>query len=111
MNSSTNFATGTAQGAAVAHTYQVGAIVSTTTSDVTPGFILSSYPDNWYGILFKTSDSSYSYALCHASEFELAGEEVSLTERMKLKLASMILRKPVIGHDYMIMNIVRNSHE
>ncbi len=28
MHSSTNFATGTAQGAAVAHTYQVGAIYS-----------------------------------------------------------------------------------
>lgn len=26
MNASTNFATGTAQGAAVAHTYQVGAL-------------------------------------------------------------------------------------
>ncbi|MBE6224118.1 MAG: hypothetical protein E7122_02650 [Bacteroidales bacterium] len=40
MTDTTNFATGTAQGAAVAHTYQVGAIVSTTTSDVTPGFII-----------------------------------------------------------------------
>ena len=45
MSSTTNFATGTAQGAAVAHTYQVGAIVSTTTSDVTPGFIISTLPD------------------------------------------------------------------
>ena len=45
MTNTTNFATGTTQGAAVAHTYQVGAIVSTTTSDVTPGFIISTLPD------------------------------------------------------------------
>lgn len=103
MNSSTNFATGTAQGAAVAHTYQVGAIVSTTTSDVTPGFIISTLPDEWYGVLFL-KNNSYYYTLRHSSEFELAGEEVSLTDRMKLKIASMVIRKPLPNVDYIIFN-------
>lgn len=104
MSSTTNFATGTAQGAAVAHTYQVGAIVSTTNSDVTPGFILSSLPDNWYGVLLKTNTDSYSYTLLHASSIELATEAVSLKDRMKLKIASMVVRNPLPNVDYMIFN-------
>lgn len=103
MTDTTNFATGTAQGAAVAHTYQVGAIVSTTTSDVTPGFIISTLPDEWYGVLFL-KNNSYYYTLRHSSEFELAGEEVSLTDRMKLKIASMVIRKPLPNVDYIIFN-------
>lgn len=104
MSSTTNFATGTAQGAAVAHTYQVGAIVSTTTSDATPGFIISSLPDNWYGVLLKTNTDSYSYTLLHASSIELATEAVSIKDRMKLKIASMVVRNPLPNVDYMIFN-------
>lgn len=104
MSSTTNFATGTAQGAAVAHTYQVGAIVSTTTSDVTPGFIISTLPDDWYGVLLKTNTDSYSYTLLHASSLELATEAVSIKDRMKLKIASMVIRRPLPDVDYMIFN-------
>lgn len=104
MLTTTDFATGTAQGAAVAHTYQVGAIVSTTNSDATPGFIISTLPDDWYGVLLKTNTDSYSYTLLHASGLELATEAVSLKDRLKLKIASMIIRRPLPNVDYMIFN-------
>ena len=104
MRTTDSFTAQSAQGAAAVHTYQVGAIVSTTNSDVTPGFILSSLPDNWYGVLLKTNTDSYSYTLLHASSIELATEAVSLKDRMKLKIASMVVRNPLPNVDYMIFN-------
>ena len=48
MNSSTNFATATAQGAAVAHTYNVGAIIETLNPQIT-GVIVSKVDAEFYG--------------------------------------------------------------
>lgn len=104
MTTTNSFTAQSAQDAAAVHTYQVGAIVSTTTSDVTPGFIISTLPDDWYGVLLKTNTDSYSYTLLHASSLELATEAVSIKDRMKLKIASMVIRRPLPDVDYMIFN-------
>ena len=104
MNASTNFATATAQGAAVAHTYQVGAIIETLNPQIT-GVIVSKVDTEFYGVLLynPNGDSeSYSYTILHQDDLSLTSVAPRL--KMKLKIASMVIRKPLPDVDYIIFD-------
>lgn len=113
MHSTTNFATGSAQGAAVAHTYQVGATFELKGSN-SLGIIISRHSSELYGVLLLNPTDSgadeYSYSLKHADELNI-GWNVPPREKLRLKIASMVIKKPVLGRDYVILKNGRASHE
>ena len=113
MNASTNFATATAQGATVAHTYQVGATFELKDSN-SLGIIISRHSDELYGVLLLNPTASgadeYSYSLKHADELNI-GWNVPPREKLRLKIASMVIKKPVLGRDYVILKNRRTVHE
>ena len=113
MNSSTNFATATAQGAAVAHTYNVGATFELKGSN-SLGIIISHHSNELYGVLLLNPAASgadeYSYSLKHADELNI-GWNVPPKEKLRLKIASMVIKKPVLGRDYVILKNRRTGNE
>ena len=104
MSSTTNFATGTAQGAAVAPTYNVGAIIETLNPQIT-GVIVSKVDAEFYGVLlYNSTDGSESYSYTIRHQDDLAWTSVSPRLKMKLKIASMVIRKPLPDVDYIIFD-------
>ena len=107
MNASTNFATGTAQGAAVAHTYNVGAIFNLNTENETIGVVVSQLHQDHYGVVLLTTQPSYSnryrYSVRHSSELDISGV-MPVENQMKLKIASMIFRNPLLDKNFEIIN-------
>ena len=110
MNATTNFATVPAQGAAVAHTYAVGAYFSL--QDSTRGVILSQLSPDIYGCLLMhqkgEEPEAYTYSLQHAADMTV-GAPISTKDRMKLKVASMIICRPSLGYEYYILNNARED--
>ena len=105
MQTTNAFATGTAQGAAVAHTYNVGAIIETQSPQST-GVIVSKVDTEFYGVLLynlnEDSKESYTYTILHKDDIALVS--VSPRLKMKLKIASMVIRKPLPDVDYIIFD-------
>lgn len=105
MRNTNSFATVPAQGAAVAHTYQIGAYFSL--QDSTKGVIVAHLSPELYGVLLMHENDNqvetYTYSLHHESDLAV-GTPISTTDRMKLKVASMIICRPSLGYEYHILN-------
>ena len=104
MSNTNSFTAESAQGAAAVHTYQVGAIIETLNPQIT-GVIVSKVDTEFYGVLLynPNGDSeSYSYTILHQDDLALASVTPRL--KMKLKIASMVIRKPLPDVDYIIFN-------
>ena len=103
MTDTTNFATATAQGAAVAHTYNVGAIFSIDPDGSNPelictsGVIVSQLHQDHYGVVLvdylTCTRYRYRYTVMHACQMHFGGE-MPVEDQLRLKIVSMIYRNP-----------------
>ena len=104
MANTNSFTAESAQGAAAAHTYNVGAIIETQNPQIT-GVIVSKVDAEFYGVLlYNSTDGSESYSYTIRHQDDLALTSVSPRLKMKLKIASMVIRKPLPDVDYIIFD-------
>lgn len=104
MANTNSFTAESAQCAAAAHTYNVGAIIETLNPQIT-GVIVSKVDAEFYGVLlYNSTDGSESYSYTIRHQDDLALTSVSPRLKMKLKIASMVIRKPLPDVDYIIFD-------
>ena len=118
MTSTTNFATGTAQGAAVAHTYNVGAIFSIDPDGSNPelictsGVIVSQLHQDHYGVVLvdylTCTRYRYRYTVMHACQMHFGGE-MPVEDQLRLKIVSMIYRNPNLDKNIEIIREIEGK--
>ena len=109
MNTAITFA-GQAQGAEpAALTFQEGAIVLNKELEPKLGIILKAYAGNVYGILFfipvpGEGREYYRYSIVNGEEItDQIPDRISVSTKMHLKVASMIVRNPIRDTDYYLL--------
>lgn len=110
MTNTNSFTAESAQGAAAVSTYQVGAIVQfLDNNDSAPYGIVCSHPsESIYGVLFvdlnSNSPATYRYLLVPEREITDEDIKVSPLEEMQLRIARMVIKKPIAKVEYTIIN-------
>lgn len=97
-----------AQGAAAA-AFQEGAIVLNKELEPKLGIILKAYAGNVYGILFfipvpGEGREYYRYSIVNGEQItDQIPDRISVSTKMHLKIASMIVRNPIRDTDYYLL--------